>query len=95
VKVSKALLLCKQVMQARRRRMLLDSEKANEMQAAVDAVFARLPKIFKTIETRNEIAKNVVRSEGEYHEAARRCVLGMFASIDRAIDNRERLANLK
>ena len=75
--------------------MLLDSEKANEMQAAVDAAFARLLKIFKTEETRNEIAKNVLRSEGEYHEAAPRCVLGMFASIDRAIENREKLANLK
>jgi hypothetical protein len=82
-------------MQAKRWRMLLDSTKANEMQAAVDAVFARLPKIFKTEETRNEIAKDVVRSEGEYHEAARRCVLGMFASLDRAIENREKLANLK
>jgi hypothetical protein len=82
-------------MQARRWRMLLDSEKANEMQAAVDAVFARLPKIFKTIETRNEIAKNVVRSDGEYHEAARKSVLGMFASIDRAIENRGKLTNLK
>ena len=42
--------------------MLLDSKKANEMQAAVDAVFARLPDVFKTEETRREIAKNVVRS---------------------------------
>ncbi|MCK1640319.1 hypothetical protein IVA95_22590 [Bradyrhizobium sp. 157] len=68
--------------------MLLDSKKANEMQAAVDAVFTRLPKVFKTKETRNEIAKNVVRSESDYHEAARRCVLGLFASVDRAIENR-------
>jgi DNA-directed RNA polymerase specialized sigma subunit len=75
--------------------MLLDSKKANEMQAAVDAVFSRLPKIFKTEETRNEIAKNVVRSEDEYHEAARRTVLSMFASIDRAIENRKKLANFK
>ena len=75
--------------------MLLDSEKANEMQAAIDAVFAHLPRVFRTKETRIEIAKNVVRSEGEYHEAARRCVLGMFASIDRAIENKENLANLK
>src|SRR6184192_87516 len=59
----KSPLLRKQAMQARRWRMLLDSEKANEMQAAVDAVFARLPKTFKTKETRIEIAKNVVRSE--------------------------------
>ena len=75
--------------------MLLDSKKANEMQAAVDAVFARLPKIFKTKETRIEIAKNVVRSEGKYHEAARKCVLRMFASLDRALENRGKLANLK
>ena len=75
--------------------MLLDSKKANEMQAAVDAVFARLPRIFKTKEAKNEIAKNVVRSDGEYHEAARRCVLRMFASIDRVIENREKLAKLK
>jgi DNA-directed RNA polymerase specialized sigma subunit len=62
------------------------------MQAAVDAVFARLPKIFKTEETRNEIAKDVVRSEGEYHEAARRSVLRMFASVDRAIEDRKKLS---
>jgi hypothetical protein len=95
VKISNPLFVCKQAMQARRWRMLLDSKKANEMQAAVDTVFARLPKIFKTKETRIEIAKSVVRSEREYHEAARRCVLGMFASVDRAIENREKLANLK
>jgi hypothetical protein len=75
--------------------MLLDSEKANEMQAAVDAVFARLPKIFKTEDTRNEIAKDVVLSEGKYHEAARRSVLRMFATVDRAIENREKLATFK
>jgi DNA-directed RNA polymerase specialized sigma subunit len=62
------------------------------MQAAVDAVFARLPKVFKTEETRSEIAKNVVRSEGEYHEAARRSVLRMFASVDRAIEDRKKLS---
>lgn len=71
--------------------MLLDSKKADEMQAAVDAVFARVPKIFRTEETRNEIAKHVVRSEGEYHDAARRSVLKMFASVDRAIENRKKI----
>jgi hypothetical protein len=50
--------------------MLLDSEKANEMQSAVDRVFAGLPDALKTIEVRTEIAKVVVQSTGDYELAA-------------------------
>jgi hypothetical protein len=75
--------------------MLLNSETANQMQAALDEVFSRLPKVFRTDEIRNELAKTIVRSRGDYHEVARSTVISMFASIDRAIENRKKLASFK
>lgn len=75
--------------------MLIDNKKASEMQTAVDLVFARLPEVFKTDHIRNEIAKNVAQSQGNYEDAARRSVIGMFATIDKAIENRTKLANFR
>jgi len=53
-------------------------------QKAVDEVFARLPKVFRTESIKAEIADCVARSEGNYEEAALVSVMGMFTSIDRA-----------
>ena len=54
-------------------------------QKAVDEVFSRLPKVFRTESIRAEIADNVARSKGNYEEAALMSVIGMFTSIDRAL----------
>ena len=72
--------------------MVIDSEKAREMQAAVDGVFAHLPKAFRSDDIRNEIARNVARSAGNYEDVARQSVIGMFATVDKAIENRTKLA---
>jgi hypothetical protein len=61
------------------------------MQTALDVVFVRLAEIFKTAQS--EIAKNVVRDAGEYHEIARNTMIDMFTSMARAIENRTNLAN--
>lgn len=76
--------------------MLLDTRTADRMQAAVDEVFRHLPKAFQTEAIRDELARSVVRSASRRHEdyceAARSAVLGMFASVDKAIENRNKLA---
>ena len=59
-------------------------------QKAVEDVFARLPKVFRTDSIKAEIADNVARSKGNYEEAALVSVIGMFTSIDRALQAKDR-----
>ena len=57
---------------------------------AVDDVFARLPRVFRTESIKAEIADYVARSKGNYEEAALVSVIGMFTSIDRALQSNDR-----
>lgn len=57
---------------------------------AVDKVFERLPKVFRTAEVKAEIADKVARSEDDYERAALLSVIGMFTSIDRALQTSDR-----
>lgn len=73
--------------------MLIDAQIANEMQQAIEATFGSLPEIYKTEEVKLEIARVVAFSTGPYQTAAREAVVQMFATVDRAIRNRWKLAN--
>jgi hypothetical protein len=59
--------------------MLIDSRKADEMQAAVDIVFERLPASLRTSNIKNEIARSVAWTDRNYLQAARRCVFEICA----------------
>jgi hypothetical protein len=65
--------------------MLLDNAKADKMQSAVDSGFARLPVALRTEEVRDEIAKVVVRSSGDYKAVAHHFVTAMIASVEYAM----------
>lgn len=69
----------------------------NEIQVAVEEVFKRLPEHYRTEIIKAEIAKAVADSKAEgprgYEAAARAAVHAMFATFDRAIENRSKLAN--
>lgn len=77
--------------------MLLDSQTANEMQAAVEEMFRRLPEHYRTDIIKHEIAKAVLQSKEPgrkgYDKAARAAVYAMFATLDRAIENRAKLSD--
>lgn len=77
--------------------MLLDSKTADEMQAAIEDVFRRLPEHYRTEIIKDEIAKAVVRTathgRESYDKVARQTVYAMFSSLDRAIENRTNLAS--
>lgn len=62
---------------------------AEARRKAVDEVFARLPRVFRTNAVRSEIAQSVARSEGAYERAALIAVMGMFISIDRAMQAKD------
>jgi hypothetical protein len=70
-----------------------DSDKTQAVQTAVETVFSRLPRVFRTAAVKLEITKQVARCNGDYGQAARQSVLGMFASIDSAIARGEKLVN--
>jgi hypothetical protein len=76
--------------------MLIDSEKANEMQSSLDAVFNRLPQHFQTKPMRLEMAKAIIRSMEDspcgYRKAAEEAVLLMFDRPEQAVKNRVKLA---
>lgn len=63
---------------------------------AVDNVFNKLPKVFRTKDIRSEIADSVARSGGNYEEAALVSMIGVFTSIDRAlkVSDRNRVETL-
>lgn len=56
---------------------------------AVDSVFERLPKVFRTKKVKAEIATSVAQSDDNYEQAALISVIGMFTSIDRALQARD------
>lgn len=78
--------------------MLLDTDKAEEMQAALDEVFERLPAHFQTRAMRAEMAKAIVRGKRRnrrgYKAAAEQAVFAMFDSPEKALRNRQKLAPL-
>jgi len=65
-----------------------ESEKAQKV--AVDNVFNRLPKVFRTKDVRSEITNSVARCNGNFEEAALVSVIGVFTSIDRALMAQDR-----
>jgi hypothetical protein len=73
--------------------MLIDTQMANQMQDAIDGTFRTLPEIYKTDEVKLEIARAVAFSTLPYQAAARQAVIQMFATLDRAVRNRRKLAN--
>ncbi|UFW72956.1 hypothetical protein [Bradyrhizobium sp. WU425] len=73
--------------------MLIDTQMANQMQDAIDEPFRTLPEIYKTDEVKLEIARAVAFSTFPYQAAARRAIIQMFATLDRAVRNRRKLAN--
>jgi len=67
-------------------------DRTAEMEAAVEAVYKRLPEHYRTEIIRAEIAEAVSRStrhdrEG-FDKAARAAVYAMFTSLDRAVEIR-------
>ncbi|WP_369725724.1 MULTISPECIES: hypothetical protein [unclassified Bradyrhizobium] len=75
--------------------MLIDTQIADQMQEAIDATFRSLPDIYKTEEVKLEMARVVAFSTRPYQTAARQAVVRMFATLDRAVRNRRKLANLR
>ncbi|MGY4513509.1 hypothetical protein [Bradyrhizobium sp. USDA 3650] len=73
--------------------MLIDTQMANRMEEAIDGTFRSLPHIYRTDEIKLEIARAVAYSGLPYHAAARDAVIQMFATLDRAVRNRRKLAN--
>ena len=75
--------------------METNSDLTEEMRAAVDAIFARLPAHYQTEVIKAEIVLAVVRSKGvgraACEAAARSGVVEMFASLDRVIARRGKL----
>lgn len=65
----------------------LPSDDENAQKAAVDGVFKRLPKVFRTRSVRAEIASCVACCKGNYEEAALVSVIGVFTSIDRSLQS--------
>jgi len=50
---------------------MTESEKTQAMQTAVETVFSRLPRAFRTDAVKLEITKQVARCNGDYGQAAR------------------------
>jgi uncharacterized membrane protein len=78
--------------------MLIDSQKADAMQSALDDVFTHLPRHYQTNAMRLEMAKAIIDADDEglcnYREAARAAVRAMFDSPENAVRNRGKLAPL-
>jgi hypothetical protein len=69
----------------------------SEARAAVEDVFRRLPEHYRTEIIKAEIAEAVAQSDQHdrdgYDRAARAAVYAMFSSLDKALENRSKLAN--
>ena len=76
--------------------MLIDSEKADAMQSALDDVFTHLPHHYQTSAVRLEMAKAIVDAEDaglhSYREAAAAALRAMFDTPEKAVRNRTKLA---
>jgi hypothetical protein len=87
---------CLRWVQAGETLMQVELNLTEDMQTAVDDVFARLPMHYRTELIRAEIACAVSRSNGvgrsAYEAAARSAVVEMFSTLDRVIENRRKLA---
>jgi hypothetical protein len=74
--------------------MLIGTQMANQMEEAIDGTFRSLRDIYRTDEIKLEIARAVAAfSALPYHAAARNAVIQKFATLDRAVRNRRKLAN--
>lgn len=78
--------------------MVIDSQIASDMQAAIEDVYLKLPEHYRTEIIRNEIARVVVRTKAHgregYEKAARAAVHTMFSSLDRVIESPMKLARV-